>query len=41
MWICMKCNAKNRVSSGKKPAKCRKCDNKKLRLKRKAKKSGK
>ena len=36
VWVCMRCNAKIRSSSGKKPSKCRKCNSKKLRLKRKA-----
>jgi len=40
IWICMKCNAKNRSLSGK-PVKCRKCGSKRLRLKHKAKKAGK
>lgn len=40
VWICMKCNAKNRGPSGK-PNKCRKCGSQRLRLKHKAKKSGK
>lgn len=38
LWICLKCNAKNRSQPGKKAAKCRKCGSKKLRLKRKQKK---
>lgn len=41
VWICMKCNAKNRVSVGKKPYKCRKCGSKRLRLKKKSKKGAK
>ncbi|MEW6295695.1 MAG: 50S ribosomal protein L40e [Candidatus Diapherotrites archaeon] len=36
VWICMRCNAKNRATPGKRPSKCRKCNSKKLRLKRKA-----
>lgn len=40
VWICMKCNAKNR-SPKQKPVACRKCGSKRLRLKHKAKKSGK
>jgi len=40
MWICQKCNAKNRSTEGKKPKKCRKCGSKRFRLKNKAKKSG-
>ena len=39
VWICMKCNAKNRASPGKKPSRCRKCKSKRLRLKHKAKKT--
>ncbi|MBU0661930.1 MAG: 50S ribosomal protein L40e [Candidatus Diapherotrites archaeon] len=39
IWICMKCNAKNRSTPGKKPARCRKCKGERLRLKRKAKKA--
>jgi len=38
IWICMNCNAKNRGQKGKKPAKCRKCNSKRLRLKKKGKK---
>lgn len=38
IWICMKCNAKNRTGTGKKPSKCRKCGSKRLRIKHKAKK---
>jgi len=38
MWICMKCGAKNRTGTGKKPAKCRKCGAKSFRLKKKGKK---
>jgi len=40
IWICMRCNAKNRSQSGK-PRACRKCGSKRLRLKHKAKKAGK
>jgi ribosomal protein L40E len=40
VFVCMKCNAKNRGSPGKKPAKCRKCGSKRLRLKHKTKKTG-
>jgi len=41
VWICMKCNAKNRSSQGKKPLKCRKCKTSNLRLKKKVlKKTG-
>ena len=39
VWICMRCNAKNRGSEGKKPDACRKCGSKKLRLKHKVKKA--
>lgn len=35
VWICMRCNGKNRSTPGKKPNKCRKCNSHKLRLKRK------
>ncbi|MEK6957497.1 MAG: 50S ribosomal protein L40e [archaeon] len=38
IWICMRCNAKIRGQKGKKPLKCRKCNSKRLRLKKKAKK---
>ena len=38
IWICMKCNAKNRGQKGKAPAKCRKCKASKFRLKKKGKK---
>jgi len=38
IWICMRCNAKNKGQKGIKPDKCRKCDAKKLRLKKKGKK---
>ena len=38
VFVCMKCNAKIRGKEGKKPAKCRKCKSKRLRLKHKAKK---
>ena len=40
VWICMRCNAKNRSPVGK-PRKCRKCGSPRLRLKHKAKKSAK
>ncbi len=40
IWICMRCNAKNRTGSSK-PRKCRKCGSQRLRLKHKAKKAGK
>ena len=39
VWICMKCNARNRGSPGRKPRKCRKCGSKRLRLKKKPKKA--
>jgi len=39
VWICMRCNAKNRSSPGKKPGKCRKCASKRFRLKSKVKKA--
>jgi len=38
VWICMRCNASKRSSKGKKPDKCRKCNSKHLRLKKKGKK---
>ena len=40
MFVCMRCNAKNRGSMGRKPDKCRKCGSKRLRLKHKQKKAG-
>jgi len=41
IWICMRCNSKNKGTTGKKPTKCRKCNSKGLRLKKKAlKKTG-
>jgi len=41
VWICMRCNAKMRSSPGNKPVKCRKCNSKSLRLKKKVlKKTG-
>ncbi len=39
IWVCMRCNAKNRSGSGTKPRLCRKCGSKRLRLKHKTKKS--
>ncbi len=41
VWICMDCLAKNRGNTGKKPDKCRKCNSKNLRLKKKKKKATK
>ena len=38
VWICMRCNAKNRSNHSKPPAKCRKCNSRKLRLRKKGKK---
>ena len=38
IWICMKCNAKNRGQKGNHPARCRKCKAAKFRLKKKGKK---
>lgn len=38
VWVCMNCNAKNRGPEGGKPDKCRKCNSKRLRLKRSKKK---
>ena len=35
VWICMRCNVKNRGSPGKKPFQCRKCGSQRLRLKNK------
>ena len=37
MYICMKCNARNRGADGKKPTICRKCFSTSLRLKKKGK----
>ncbi len=39
IWICMRCNAKNRSQPGKRPNKCRKCRSKRFRLKSKVKKA--
>ena len=39
VWICMKCNARNRGSQGKKPDRCRKCGSIRLRFKHKTKKA--
>lgn len=39
VYICQSCNASNRSASGR-PSKCRKCNGKRLRLKKKRKKSG-
>ncbi len=38
VWVCMHCNAKNRSHKGKPPPKCRKCNSKKLRQRKKGKK---
>jgi len=38
IWICMRCNAKNKCGTGKRPDCCRKCGSKRLRLKSKQKK---
>lgn len=38
IWICMRCNAKNKSGTGKRPDCCRKCGSKRLRLKSKQKK---
>ena len=38
VYVCQKCNATNRSASGI-PAKCRKCQSKKFRLKKKKKKT--
>ncbi len=37
MYICMKCNARNRGNTGKVPTICRKCGSTGLRLKKKGK----
>ncbi|MFH0714448.1 MAG: 50S ribosomal protein L40e [Candidatus Diapherotrites archaeon] len=34
VWVCMRCNARNRSGTGK-PDQCRKCNSPKLRLKNK------
>ncbi len=34
VYICMKCNARNRGSGGKPPERCRRCKSKRLRKKR-------
>jgi len=39
VFICMRCNARNRGSEGKKPTRCRKCGSGRLRLKHKVKKA--
>jgi len=39
VYVCQSCNATNRSASGK-PPKCRKCQGKRFRLKKKKKKSG-
>jgi ribosomal protein L40E len=38
VFICQNCNASNRSASGA-PSKCRKCNSKRLRLKKKKRKS--
>lgn len=38
VFVCQRCNATNRVGTGK-PIKCRKCGSKRLRLKKKKRKS--
>ncbi|MBT4870960.1 MAG: hypothetical protein HON47_05280 [Candidatus Diapherotrites archaeon] len=38
VYVCQKCNATNRSASGM-PAKCRKCQSKRFRLKKKKKKT--
>ncbi|MCR4335961.1 MAG: hypothetical protein NUV57_05520 [archaeon] len=38
VWICMNCNSKNKGQKGKPAAKCRKCNSKRMRLKKKGKK---
>jgi ribosomal protein L40E len=37
MYICMRCNNRNRGSEGKKPTICRNCGSTRLRLKKKRK----
>ncbi|MBS3060957.1 MAG: 50S ribosomal protein L40e [Candidatus Diapherotrites archaeon] len=39
VFVCMRCNGKNRGSPGKKPLSCRHCGSKRLRLKHKTKKA--
>lgn len=39
VFVCMRCNKKNRGSPGKKPTQCRNCGSKRLRLKHKTKKA--
>ncbi len=39
IWVCMKCNARNRGNTGERPLKCRKCGSKRLRQKKKPKKA--
>ena len=38
VWICMRCNCRNKGQKGKAPHKCRKCNSKKLRQRKKGKK---
>ena len=38
VWICMRCNARNKGQHNKPPHKCRKCNSKKLRQRKKGKK---
>jgi ribosomal protein L40E len=38
VWICMRCNHRNRSGKGTKPEKCRKCGSNKLRQRKKGKK---
>ncbi|VVC00717.1 Uncharacterised protein [uncultured archaeon] len=38
VWICMRCNCRNKGQKGKPPAKCRKCHSKKLRQRKKGRK---
>ena len=39
VWVCMKCKATNKGRAGVKPARCRKCKGKNMRVKRKSKKA--
>ncbi len=34
VWICMKCNARNRGYNGRPPERCRRCGSKRLRRKK-------
>ncbi|MFH1751539.1 MAG: 50S ribosomal protein L40e [archaeon] len=41
MWICIKCNSKQRAPNKRKPTKCRKCGGAQFRVKHKVKKVNK